>query len=169
MLSKLPVADGTDQREPHHLIGAMYYSMGRKADARSVLAVARSKAPKSARIAAYLGMVQLSDGETAAAEESFQSALALDSAEALALIGMGGIRYRQQRWSDAIEYLEKSRTADPDALFLLCDAYYRVGKPEQAILMAEVVRALGSGRKPLLDELERLVALHQSDRSQMAP
>jgi tetratricopeptide (TPR) repeat protein len=169
MLSKLPVADGTDQREPHYLIGAMYYSMGRKADARSVLAVARSKAPKSARIAAYLGMVQLSDGETAAAEESFQSALALDSAEALALIGMGGIRYRQQRWSDAIEYLEKSRTADPDALFLLCDAYYRVGKPEQAILMAEVVRALGSGRKPLLDELERLVALHQSDRSQMAP
>jgi lipoprotein NlpI len=165
----LPVADGTDRREPHYLIGAMYYSMGRKADAKRVLAIARSKAPKSARIAAYLGMVQLSGGEAGAAEDSFQSALALDSGEALALIGMGGIRYRQQRWSDAIEYLEKSRTADPDALFLLCDAYYRVGKPEQAVLMAEVVRAFAAERKPLLDELEKLATLHQSDRPQMAP
>jgi tetratricopeptide (TPR) repeat protein len=169
LLAKLPVADGTDRREPHYLIGAMYYSMGRKVDAKRVLAVARSKAPKSARIAAYLGMVQLSGGEAAAAEESFQSALALDSAGALALIGMGGIRFRQQRWSDAIEYLEESRTADPDTLFLLCDAYYRVGKPEQAVLMAEVVRAFAAERKPLLDELEKLVTLHQSDRPQMAP
>ena len=169
LLAKLPVADGTDRREPHYLIGAMYYSMGRKADAKRVLAVARTKAPKSARIAAYLGMVQLSGGEAAAAEESFQSALALDSAEVLALIGMGGIRYQQQCWPDAIEYLEKSRTADPDALFLLCDAYYRVGKPEQAVLMAEVVRAFAAERKPLLDELEKLVTLHQSDRPQMAP
>jgi tetratricopeptide (TPR) repeat protein len=169
LLAKLPVADGTDRREPRYLIGAMYYTMGRKADAKRVLAIARSKVPKSARIAAYLGMVQLSGGEAGAAEDSFQSALALDSAEALALIGMGGIRYRQQRWSDAIEYLEKSRTTDPDALFLLCDAYYRVGKPEQAVLMSEVVRAFAAERKPLLDELEKLVTLHHSDRPQMAP
>jgi tetratricopeptide (TPR) repeat protein len=169
LLAKLPVADGTDRREPHYLVGAMYYSMGRKVDAKRVLAVARSKAPKSAHIAAYLGMVQLSGGEVAAAEESFQSALTLDSTEVLALIGLGEIRYRQQRWSNAIEYLEKSRTAEPNALFLLCDAYYRVGKPEQAVLMAEVVRAFTADRQPLLDELEKLVTLHQSDRPQTAP
>jgi tetratricopeptide (TPR) repeat protein len=114
-------------------------------------------------------MVQLNGGEAAGAEESFQSALALDSVEPLALIGMGGIRYQQQRWPEAIEYLERSRTADPDALFLLCDSYYRVGKPEQAALIAEVIRALGSDRKPLLDELEKLIAQHLTDRPQVVP
>jgi tetratricopeptide (TPR) repeat protein len=169
LLAKLPVADGPDHDEPHYMLGTMYYSMQRKDDAKRVLTIARTKAPKSARIAAYLGMVQLSSGEAAAAEDSFQSALALDSADALALIGMGGIRYQQQRWSDAIQYLEKSRTADPDALFLLCDSYYRIGKPDEGLLTAKVIRALGAEREPLLDKLERLVALHQTDRPHGVP
>ena len=164
LLAKLPTADQSDQGEPYYLIGTMYYSMGRKADAKRVLTAAQSKAPKSARIAAYLGMAQLSSGEVARAEDSFQSALGLDSGDALALIGLGGIRYQQQRWSDAAAYLEKSRTADPDTLFLLCDAYYRLGKPEQAVLTAEVIRALGADRKPLLEKLEKLLALHQVAR-----
>ena len=107
LLAKSPAADASGQGEPHYLLGTMYYSMGRKDDARRVLTIARTKDPQSARIAAYLGMVQLSGGETAAAESSFQAALALDSTETLALIGMGGIRYQQQRWSDAIQYLGK--------------------------------------------------------------
>ena len=169
LLAKLTVADGLEQKEPHYLLGMMYFSMGRRDDAKRVLTIARTRDPKSARIAAYLGMVQLSGGEAAAAEDSFQSALAMNSSETLALIGMAGIRYRQQRWSDTIEYLEKSRTADPDTLFLLCDSYYRVGKPEQAALTGEMVRALGADRKPLLDALDKLVALHQPDRQQAAP
>lgn len=169
LLATLPVSKDSDHGELHYLLGAMYYSMGRKDDAKRLLTIARTKAPKSARIAAYLGMVQLNGGEAAGAEESFQSALALDSVEPLALIGMGGIRYQQQRWPDAIEYLERSRTADPDALFLLCDAYYRVGKPEQAALIAEVIRALGAERKPLLDKLNQLIALHQTDRPHVVP
>jgi tetratricopeptide (TPR) repeat protein len=160
LLAKLPAGDGPGHEEPHYLLGTMYYSLGRNDDAKRVLTVARSQAPKSARIAAYLGMVQLSGGDASAAENSFQSALALDSTETLALIGMGGIRYQQQRWPETIDYLEKSRTADPHALFLLCDAYYRVGKPEQAALMAEVVRAFGADQKPLLAELDKLIETH---------
>jgi uncharacterized protein HemY len=143
--------------------------MGRRDDAKRVLTIARTRQPFSARIAAYLGMVQLSGGEAAAAEDSFQSALARDSSEALALIGMGGIRYRQQRWSDTIQYLEKSRTADPDTLFLLCDAYYRVGQPERAGLTAAMIRVVGAGSRPLLDALDKRVALHRTDRPQAAP
>ena len=169
LLVMLPAADGIEQKEQHYLLGIMYFSMGRRDDAKRVLTIARTRQPRSAPIAAYLGMVQLSGGEVAAAEDSFQSALARDSSEALALIGMGGIRYRQQRWPDTIEYLEKSRTADPDTLFLLCDSYYRVGKTEQAAFTAEMVRALGADRKPLLDALDRLVVLHQADRPQAAP
>ena len=92
------------------------------------------------------------------AEESFYTAL--DSTKPLALIGMGAIRYQQQRCLEATEYLEKSRTGDPDTLFLLCDAYYGVGRPEQAALIAEVVRALGADRKALLDGLGKLVVTH---------
>lgn len=169
LLATLPIAAGPDSGESHYLLGTMYYSLGKKDDSKRVLSIAREKDPKSPRIAAYLGMVQLSSGEAAAAEASFQSALALDSTEALALIGMGGIRYQQRRWSDAVAYLAKSRTADPDTLFLLCDAYYRVGESEQAALTAEVIRALGADRKPLLDELERLVAVHQTDQPRVVP
>ena len=134
-----------------------------------VLSIARTEDPQSARISAYLGMVQLSGGETAAAEGSFQAALALDSGETLALIGMGGIRYQQGRWPDAIQYLEKSRTADPDALFLLCDSYYRVRKPDEALLTAEVIRALGAERQDLLDRLRELVAIQQKDGLHVVP
>ncbi len=169
LLAKMPVANVLDHGEPHYLLGTMYYSLGRKDDAKRMLNMARTQAPKSSRIAAYLGMVELSGGETAAAEESFQSALALDSAEVLALIGMGGIRYQQQRWADAAEYLEKSRTADLGALYMLCDAYFRTGRTEDALLTAEVIRALGAGQQPLLDELEKLVRLHQTGPDRVAP
>jgi tetratricopeptide (TPR) repeat protein len=169
LLSELPIAGGSGGGESHYLLGAMYYSMGRTNDAKRVLAIARSKETQSARIAAYLGVVQLSDGETTAAENSFQAALALNSAETLALIGMGGIRYQQQRWSDAIVYLEKSRTADPDTLFLLCDSYYKVGNPDEALLTAEVIRALGADKKLLLDKLETLVRHHQTDQRHALP
>ncbi len=163
LLARLPVADVLDHGEPHYLLGTMYYSLGRIGDAKRVLTLARLKAPQSARIAAYLGMVQLSGGETSAAEESFQSALALNPSEFLALIGMGGIRYQQQRWNEAASYLEKSRTADPGTLYLLCDAYFHMGSNEQALLTAEVIRILGAEKKPLLDELDALVKLHQKD------
>ena len=169
LLAKLPAADASGQGEPHYLLGTMYYSMGRKDDAKRVLTNARTKDPQSARIAAYLGIVQLSGGETAVAENSLQAALALDSTETLALIGMGGIRYQQQRWSEAIQFLEKSRTADPEALFLLCDSYYRVGKKDDALLTAQVIQALGSDRKDLLDRLKQLVAIHQTDAPHVGP
>jgi tetratricopeptide (TPR) repeat protein len=169
LLSKLPIAGGSGGGESHYLLGAMYYSMGKTNDAKRVLAIARTKEPQSARIAAYLGIVQLSDGETAVAENSFQAALVLNSAETLALIGMGGIRYQQQRWSDVIVYLEKSRTANPDTLFLLCDSYYRAGKPDEALLTVEVIRAFGADSKPLLEKLETLVSLHQTDRPHAVP
>ena len=169
LLAKLPVAYVLDHGEPHYLLGTMYYSMGRKDDAKRVLSIARARAPNSSRIAAYLGMVELSCGEAATAEESFHSALALNSAESLALIGMGGIRYQQQRWGEAAEYLEKSRTADPSTLYMLCDAYFRIGRNEDALLTAEEIRVLGADRKPLLDELETLVRFHQTERPHLGP
>jgi tetratricopeptide (TPR) repeat protein len=135
----------------------MYYGMERKDDAIRMLRIARTQRPKAARIAAYLGLVELSSGDTGAAERSFLTALNLDSDEVLALVGIGGMRYRQQRWTEAVEYLEKSRTADPGALYMLCDAYFRIKRTEEAILTAEVIRALGSDNRALLNSLDELV------------
>lgn len=143
------------------MLGVMYHSLGRTDDAKRVLSLAQVRNPQSARIPAYLGMVRLSTGDASAAEAAFQRALALDSSEALALIGLGGIRYQQKRWQEAIDDLEKSRTADPSTLLMLCDAYYRVGQPQKAALTAEVVRALAAENKGVLDRLDALVAQHR--------
>lgn len=165
LLRKLPVSDPSGRVEPHYLLGVMYYSLRRMHDAKRMLIIARTQAPKSARIAAYLGFLELATLETGAAEESFQSALSQDSTETLALIGMGIIRYRQHRWVDAVHFLEKSRTADPKALYMLCDAYFRIKKTKQALLIAEVIRALASHNKALLNAVDQLVRLQSTKLS----
>jgi tetratricopeptide (TPR) repeat protein len=161
-LAKLPDNDPASPGNPYYLLGEMYFSLGRNDDAKRSLRTANKLSPNDARIAAYLGMVQLASGEINEGEQSLRSALTLDAAHPLALIGMGGIRYRQERWLDAIAYLERSRTADPNTLFLLCDAYFRVGKKEDALLTAEVIRALGAGQRSLLDSVDQLLKRYQS-------
>ena len=169
LLTKSPLSERLDCGEPHYLLGFMYYSIGRRNEAISMLRMARTAEPRTARIAAYLGLVELDSGKTGLAEESFQSALALNSTEVLALVGIGVIRYQQQQWADAAEYLEKSRTADPGTLYMLCDAYFRTKKTQEALLTAEVIRALGSSNKPLQSAVDQLVRLYKTDRQSPAP
>ena len=107
-LTKLQTSGDLNRGEPHYLLGVIYSSLGRKDDALRMLRIARGKLPNSPRIAAYLGLVEVSSGDIAAAEKSFSSALTLDSNETLALIGLGGIRYQQERWAEAVQYLENS-------------------------------------------------------------
>jgi tetratricopeptide (TPR) repeat protein len=162
LLAKLPVAHQVDGGDPYYLLGVMYFSMGRKDDARRLLTTAKTRNTYSARIAAYLGLVELSSGDTDMAEESLRSALTENSAETLALIGMGSLRYQQQRWGQAAEYLEKSRTADPNTLLMLCDAYFRIGRMDDARLTSQVIRALAPDNKPLLARLDELMKPHQA-------
>jgi tetratricopeptide (TPR) repeat protein len=151
---------GSNRGDAHYLLGVIYYGLGRKDDALRLLKIARQELPDSARVAAYLGLVQLYSGDTAAAEESFRSALEMNSTEFLALTGTGGIRYQQKRWAEAAEYFERSRTGDAGTLYLLCDAYFRLNRTEDAMLTAEAVRALGFENKALLGSLEELVKRH---------
>ena len=154
---------------PYYLIGVVYHTMGRMDDAKRALKIAQAQAPTNAQIPAYLGDVQLSSGQVDQAQKSYNSALALDPANELALIGMAYLRYKQQRWDGVISYLERSHTANPGALYLLCDAYFRVGNTNQATITAEAIRSLAVNNKSLLDDLEKLIKLHQSDQSVSAP
>lgn len=163
-LGALPSASSSGY--PYYLLGAMYFSAGQGENARRVLTRAATLAPQDPRVQAFLGMVQMSSGDLKAAEGSFQSALRLESDQPLALIGMGGIRYQQQQWTDAITYLEKSRTADPKTLLLLCDAYFRIGSNDEASLTAEVVRAFASDRPEVMKHLSDLIQRYERSSSQ---
>jgi tetratricopeptide (TPR) repeat protein len=145
----------------YYLLGAMYFSAGQRESARRMLAKAATLAPQEARVQAFLGMMQMSSGDLKAAEDSLQSALRLESDQPLALIGMGGLRYQQQHWTEAISYLEKSRTADPNTLLLLCDAYFRMGNKDEALLTAEVVRAFASDRPEVMNNLNDLIQRYE--------
>jgi len=164
LVAKLPVARRIDG-DPYYLVGAMYFSMGKNADARRLLQLARTRNPGSSRIAAYLGLLELSLGDTASAEKSFESALTLDPSTTLAQVGLGALRYQQQRWVEAAKYLEESRTADPNTLLMLCDAYLKIGKAEEARLTAEVIRALASDNDQILkaaDDLSKVKHLPEA-------
>jgi tetratricopeptide (TPR) repeat protein len=153
----------------YYLLGVMYYSMGRPDDSKRALLMAKSKAPQDAHYASYLGIVQMASGEAAAAEKTFEASLAIDPSDALALIGLGTVKYRQQQWDLAAHYLEKSRTADAGVLYMLCDAYFRIRKNDRAMLTAEVIRAFGSNRKDLLVAVDDLVKLHPANQPPIAP
>ncbi len=154
---------------PYYLIGVVYQTMGRLDDAKRVLELAHAQTPTNAQIPAYLGVVQLSSGEVDQAEKSCNSALELDPTNELALIVLAHIRYKQERWKDVIAHLERSHTANPGALYMLCDAYYRVGKNNEAIVTAEAIRSLAANNKSLLADLDRLVKLHQAGQPASAP
>ncbi len=158
-LAALPSA--SNRGYAYYLLGAMYFSVGQGESARRVLVKAATLAPPDARVPAFLGMVQMSFGDLKVAEDSFQSALRLESDQPLALIGMGGLRYQQQQWKEAILYLEKSRTADPNTLLLLCDAYFRTNNKDEALLTAEVVRAFASDRPEVMNNLNDLIQRHE--------
>jgi len=163
-LTKVAAVDPSNPQNPSYLLGEMYFTLERYGDAKRVLMAARNLASDNAHIAAYLGIVQLASGEVDSAEQSLRSALTLDAAEPLALIGMGGIRYRQERWADAVTYLEQSRTADPDTLLLLCDADFRIGKQEDALLTAEVIRAFAADQPAILKALDQLLKRYSSSK-----
>ena len=150
---------------PYYELGVVYSTMGRTDDAKRVLETARAQAPTDAAILAYLGMVRLSLGEVDQSEKHYNSALAIEPTNESATIGLAQIRYMQRRWEDVIRYLESSRTANPGALYLLCDAYFRVGKDSEALITAQAIRSLSPNSQTLLSDVDRLVKLQQSERA----
>ena len=157
-LAKMPASGASCRRQAEYLLGVVYYGLGRNDAAIRLLKLASKQRPDCSRITAYLGVVQLHSGEVSAAAESFRTALDRDSSEFLALVGAGRIRYEQKRWAEAVDYFERSRTADPGTLLALCDAYLRLHRTEDAMLTAEVIRAFGSGNQALLQSLDDLIS-----------
>jgi tetratricopeptide (TPR) repeat protein len=138
-------------------IGKLYLFMGKTEDGLRCLDRALAINPAVRGAHTYQGILALKQGEFDKAEAAFETELAIDPNYQLAIAEMGEIRYRQGRWQEAADLLAKSRTMTPELLYMLCDAYFHLGKATDAGLNAEAAAAYGRNNPALLNGLSELL------------
>ncbi len=138
-------------------LGASYLALSKPDQAERSFHQALTLDPKTRNAHTYLGYMQLQQGNLGPAETEFQAELAIDPNNTSALGELGEVRYRQGRWNDAADLLVRSKTTSPLLLYLLCDAYFRLGKPQKAELTAESLAAYGHGETAILQALGDLL------------
>jgi hypothetical protein len=100
-----------------------------------------------------MGIFALKDADFVTAEREFTTELANDPNYQIAIAEMGEVRYRQQRWADAAQFLAKSRTMTPELLYMLVDSYFHSGDVTDANLTAETAAAYGRRNTALMQDL----------------
>jgi tetratricopeptide (TPR) repeat protein len=121
------------------LAGTLYSSMDRPNDAERCLRKALQMDPAVRGAHTSLGIIALQQNNLDKAENEFKAELAVHLNDQSALAELGEIRYRQARWSDAANFLSKSKTMVPSLLFILCDSYFHLGDVKNANLTAELL------------------------------
>jgi predicted Zn-dependent protease len=116
----------------------------------------------------YEGIYDLKLGSLDRAEAEFKAELANDPSYQLALAEMGEVRYHQQQWQEAANYLAKSKTVTPELIYMLCDAYFHLNRPADADLNAETAAVYGRNdaqfMRGLIDLLRRNGQIELADR-----
>jgi tetratricopeptide (TPR) repeat protein len=105
----------------------------------------------------YEGILALKDGDLSRAEKEFKAELANDPSYQMAIAEMGEVRYRQENWAEAADWLNKSKTMTPELLYMLADAEFHLGKAQDANLVAETAAAYGRNNPQLIQGLEALL------------
>lgn len=142
---------------PYIAVGATYLSMGNTEAAERILHRALQIDPKAKGAHSYLGILALEQGDLNAAEGAFNAELNGDPNHPLALAELGEVRYRQSRWSDAIDFFVRSKTSFPRFLYMLTDAYFHAGNVTAADLTAESMAAFARKEPDILDHLTDLL------------
>ena len=138
-------------------VGKTYLFGGKTDDGLRCLHRALKIQPTVRGAHTYEGILALKDGDLARAETEFQADLANDPSYQLAVAELGEVRYHQQRWPEAAEQLSKSRTVTPELLYMLCDAYFHLGKVEEADLNAEAMAAYARNKPDVMRGLIQLL------------
>lgn len=138
-------------------IGKLYLFMGKTEEGLRCLHRGLAINPQVRGAHTYEGILALKLGDLSRAEAAFKAELANDPNYQTAIAEMGEIRYRQGRWQEAAELLAKSRTMTPELLFMLCDAYFHLGKATEADLNAEAAAAYGRNNAELMNDLLELL------------
>ena len=107
---------------PFMIIGSIYVSLGRPANAERCLRKSLEIEPGVHGAHTYLGIMAMQAGNDEAAETEFKAELQSDPNYQMASAELGELRYRQARWSEAAERLSKSNGASPYFLYMLCDS-----------------------------------------------
>jgi len=145
-------------------VGKLYLFMGKTEDGLRCLQHALKIQPGVRGAHNYEGILALKLGELSRAESEFNAELAIDPSSQVAIAEIGEVRYRQGRWSEAVEQLDKSKTRTPELLFMLCDSYFHLGKSSDADLNAEVLAAYARNRPEIMQGLiDLLMRNGQSD------
>ena len=168
----LPLAQEDDQgnaASPGHgamILASVYLAMHRLDDARRLLHQALALDPKTPNAHTCLGDLALLQDDLTSAVAAFQFELSLYPNQGLARAGLGEVRYRQQRWTEAAELLIDSKTTAPRMLYLLCDCYFRLGNVSSANLTAETVAAYAKDDPEVMRDL--IALLDRNGQSEVA-
>jgi tetratricopeptide (TPR) repeat protein len=145
-------------------VGKLYLFSGKSEDGLRCLHHALKIQPNVRGASTYEGILALKNGDLARAESEFQSELTNDPSYQLAIAEMGEVRYHQERWADAADFLAKSKTTTPELLYMLCDSYFRLGKISDANLNAEAMAAYARNKPAVMQGLLELLKRNgQSD------
>jgi tetratricopeptide (TPR) repeat protein len=147
----------TSLGDPFVFIGKLYFSMDKPDDSLRCLKHALEIQPKVRGARTWMGMLALDRKDYEAAEREFNSELVNDPNDQRAIAELGEVRYWQGRWADAAEQIERSKTIEPELLFMLCDSYFHIGDAKNASLTAEILAAYGGQNGPLMQQLIALL------------
>jgi len=147
-------------------VGKMYLFMGDAEDGLRSLERALQIEPTVRGAHTYEGILALKQGDLDKAEKEFQAELANDPNYQTAIAEMGEVRYRQGRWAEAAQQLEKSRTVVPTLLYMECDAYFHAGDVKNADLTAETLAAYGRNEADVMQGLMDL--LNRNGQAELA-
>jgi tetratricopeptide (TPR) repeat protein len=142
---------------PWVLVGSVYLSMGRIEDAQRVFLKALQVDAKTPDANAYLGNMALEAGDLSRAEGYFNAERERDANHVFATAGLGAVQYRQGKWQEAADLIARSKTTDATLLYLECDALFRLGLREKAVLVAEAVATYGRGNEAVGRALDGLL------------
>jgi len=152
---------------PYVSVGSVYLEMGEPVDAERMLKHAIEVDPRARGAHTYLGILALQRGDFGKAEREFDAELAIDANHPLALAELGELRYRQGKWSEAVNYLVRSKTAIPQFLYMLCDSYFHLGNVAAANITAESLAAYAHNKPEMIASLrDLLLRKGQSDLAQ---
>ena len=146
---------------PYVVVGAIYMSMDRPEDAGRVLRQALVVEPSVRGAHTTLGLLALQQNDLDTAESEFKAEIARDPNDQGALSELGEVRYRQGRWAEAVELISKSRTMVPSLLYMLCDAYFRIGKVKEADLTAELLADYAKKQPEVVQQVVDLLNRNQ--------
>jgi tetratricopeptide (TPR) repeat protein len=138
-------------------IGKTYLFMGYTEDGVRCIHHALALDPKVRGAHTYIGILDLKMADLAKAEDEFKAELANDSSYQLAIAEMGEVRYHQDKWSEAAEWLAKSKSMTPEFLYMLSDADFHLGNIKDATLVAETAAAYGANNREFMQGLVALL------------